>query len=157
MLDNSADFRNPGTYGLLSELNHPRSISVGKIGSIPFESGWYSYIGSALNGISVRVNRHLRSNKAIHWHIDYVLKYARLRFIILGFSNKKLECTIARILLEKQLAYIQGFGCTDCNCKSHMFYDRKHDKIRTMTVQAFLKAGLSYKYLDLRNTSESQV
>ena len=57
-----------GSYILLIKQDENSNICIGSLGNIEFTSGYYAYIGSALNGISQRVNRHLRSNKKLHWH-----------------------------------------------------------------------------------------
>jgi Uri superfamily endonuclease len=52
-----------GTYILLIKLLKNQAIAIGKLGNLTFENGYYAYIGSALNGLENRIDRHLKSNK----------------------------------------------------------------------------------------------
>lgn len=110
-----------GSYLLVMELKNTKTIPVGKLGKIDFKKSYYIYVGSALNGLDQRIQRHLRKQKKTHWHIDYLLNYAKIVNIFYKQNELKEECFIARIL-EKELSAIPGFGCSDCSCKSHLFY-----------------------------------
>ncbi len=109
-----------GSYVLLTELGEDKFIEIGKFGNIFFKKGCYVYVGSALNGLERRINRHLRSNKKMHWHIDYLLKYAKVIDVFYKESRFKEECNIANRFAK--LSSIKGFGCSDCKCASHLFY-----------------------------------
>jgi len=113
-----------GSYILIAELKDDLSISIGKKGKIKFYKGYYIYIGSAVNGLEKRIQRHLRDDKKMHWHIDYLLKYAIIRDVFYKESRYKEECDIAKGL-DKNLISIKGFGCSDCKCESHLFYGSK--------------------------------
>lgn len=91
-----------GTYALVIFLPRAQTIRVGALGAFKFPRGYYLYIGSALNGLSARVARHLanarrfdaqsmalrnlrgerlrqrRRGKKRFWHIDYLLEHARV-------------------------------------------------------------------------------
>ena len=110
-----------GSYILVIKLKEKKSIQIGKLGKIIFDKGFYVYVGSALNGLEQRINRHLRKNKKKHWHIDYFLEFANIVDIFYKESQTKDECNIA-IELDKYLSSIPGFGCSDCKCKSHLFF-----------------------------------
>ncbi len=110
-----------GSYILIVELKNDSIISVGKKGEERFNKGYYIYVGSALNGLDQRIQRHLRKQKKIHWHIDYLLKHAVVIDVFYKESKVREECNIAK-KLDGQLFLIPGFGCTDCRCKSHLFY-----------------------------------
>jgi len=130
-----------GSYLLLMELSKDRKISVGKLGEIEFKKGIYVYVGSALNGIENRLNRHLRKNKKLHWHIDYLLKNAEIIDILYNENDSKQECFIAKQLNDK-LSIISGFGCSDCRCKSHLFYGsykQIKDIIAKLDMKPYLK------------------
>jgi len=96
-------------------------IVVGRLGEIFFREGFYCYIGSALSGIDQRVQRHLRTQKKFHWHIDYLLQYATIQEVYYRVSDVKEECLIAKYF-SNLFDGIAGFGCSDCHCKSHLFY-----------------------------------
>ena len=114
-----------GSYVLLIELEKDSTITIGKLGKIFFKKGFYAYVGSALNGLEQRIQRHKSSDKKMHWHIDYLLKYAEIKDAFYRESNKKEECQIANKF--GKLETISGFGCSDCNCKSHLFYGSEND------------------------------
>jgi len=113
-----------GSYVLLVNLNADKSIKIGKLGKLYFKKGFYAYVGSAMNGLEGRINRHLRSDKKLHWHIDYLLKNAEIIDVFYKETKQKIECDIAKIFDEK-LENINLFGCSDCKCKSHLFYGKQ--------------------------------
>jgi len=117
-----------GSYILVVKLKDDLSILIGKKGKSKFYKGCYVYIGSAVNGLEKRIQRHLRDDKKMHWHIDYLLKYANITDIFYKESTYKEECDIAKGL-DKNLLSIKGFGCSDCKCESHLFYGSK-ERIR---------------------------
>jgi Uri superfamily endonuclease len=77
-----------------------------------------------------RVKRHLRTanEKKVHWHIDYLLtnKNTQIVSILLCPSRIRLECDIASELEKKADGLVDGFGSSDCNCTTHLFYYRKY-------------------------------
>ena len=96
-----------------------------------FNKGWYVYIGSAMNSLSGRINRHLSDDKKMHWHIDYLLENenSEIRDVLFNISDKKIECDLAGII-AKGGEGIPKFGCSDCNCNSHLIYfKRKRDAL----------------------------
>ena len=110
-----------GSYVLLIKLDKNIAVDIGKLGKLDFCKGFYVYIGSALNGLEQRINRHLRKNKNIHWHIDYLLNFAKIFVIYFNENSVKDECIIAK-KFEKKLRNVKDFGSSDCRCKSHLFY-----------------------------------
>ena len=110
-----------GAYLLILELPEDTGILVGKQGMIHFQKGSYGYIGSALNGLEQRIRRHLRSNKKLHWHIDYLLASATITGVFIKESSKREECNLANAF-EQSVDAIPGFGCSDCTCQSHLFF-----------------------------------
>ena len=88
-----------------------------------FKKGYYIYVGSAMNSLIGRINRHLSDDKKMHWHIDYLLKSenANVKDVIFNISDEKIECQLA-CEIAKEGEEILGFGCSDCNCKSHLIY-----------------------------------
>ena len=110
-----------GSYILVIKLKENVTIFVGKLGKLFFKKGFYVYVGSGLNSLEARIIRHLRRNKNIFWHIDYLLKFSVIINVFYKEKSVKEECNIAQILNEK-LIPIHGFGCSDCECNSHLFY-----------------------------------
>lgn len=120
-MDNHQRPSNPGSYILLMRLTIPNTISIGRLGDIFFPEGGYVYIGSALNGLKSRIERHLRNKKKKHWHIDYFLQKAKIKDVFYIINTQREECEIAQFF-KKEFTCIDGFGCSDCSCRSHLFY-----------------------------------
>jgi Uri superfamily endonuclease len=115
-----------GTYLLVMELQKDARIMIGKHGVIDFQNGSYVYVGSALNGLEKRIQRHLRNRKKIHWHIDYLLPYAEVVDVFYKEGTEREECEVAQSF-ERNVPHIIGFGCSDCECKSHLFHGPSPD------------------------------
>jgi len=111
-----------GAYCLLINVEKDIKIKIGKLGRLNFEKGNYVYVGSALNNLDKRIERHLRDEKKKHWHIDYLLlnKNTKVEKIAYKESNKKEECEIARNIAKFGVP-IKNFGSSDCKCESHLF------------------------------------
>jgi len=109
-----------GAYLLVLEMKTDSSVRIGALGTMVFNKGWYVYVGSAMNGLEQRLQRHLRKQKKIHWHIDYLLQHASLHHIFYKEHHEKEECSIATFC-RQSLEIIPGFGCSDCRCPSHLF------------------------------------
>ncbi|OYT58916.1 endonuclease [Thermoplasmatales archaeon ex4484_30] len=106
-----------GSYILIIQVKKDMKVKIGKLGILSFKRGYYAYVGSAMNGLEGRIRHHLRHNKKMHWHIDYFLSKAEIKEI--WYSEEDKECEIAG---ELSFPFIQNFGCSDCKCKSHLFY-----------------------------------
>ena len=113
--------RPKGSYVLLIRLPEDETITAGKLGPVRFSRGYYAYTGSALGGLQPRLDRHLRTGKKLHWHIDYLLEKARIEEIVTCHTSERMECATARLLGER-FNLISGFGSSDCRCKSHLFF-----------------------------------
>jgi len=114
----------PGTYILVLKLEHPLRLRIGALGEFAFPAGYYLYVGSALNGLERRLERHLRREKRTHWHIDYLLRHAEVVEIWYTISDQRLEChwaAVARALPGASLP-APGFGASDCGCPAHLVY-----------------------------------
>ena len=116
----------PGTYCLCIQVLQDIEITIGALGKKLIEKGLYIYIGSAMNGIEPRVKRHIKTNKnkttTTPWHIDYLLKSPNVNLdsVFIKESVEKLECLISEEI-SKIGVPINGFGCSDCKCKSHLY------------------------------------
>lgn len=129
-----------GSYCLCIKVQEKSLVHVGALGKIRFEPGNYVYVGSALNGLYSRVRRHINTSnriyEAIHWHIDYLLKEpsVEIECVYVDESMEKKECKISEKL--SHLAYcIPGFGCSDCNCKSHLYAVSGFDILEELGLQ----------------------
>jgi sugar fermentation stimulation protein A len=123
------------SYILLIELPEQRRIPVGQLGVIDFPSGFYVYLGSAMNGLESRVKRHLRRDKKLRWHIDYLLSQAHIVEVILLPGEQRVECALAQAL-ARTLSPIPHFGSSGCRCKSHLFFHRDRDRIKAELAEA---------------------
>ena len=110
-----------GSYILLMRLPEGKTITAGRLRPTIFPAGHYAYVGSALGGFRSRLNRHLRTEKKLHWHIDYLLQHASLNAIIICETEERAECAIAKTLAQ-QFESVPGFGASDCHCESHLFF-----------------------------------
>jgi Uri superfamily endonuclease len=112
-----------GIYVLVIRLRDQASVSIGALGEITFEKGLYLYVGSAQTNLEQRVKRHLRKEKRKFWHIDYLLDSgaAEIEKVLCKEGSKVEECRLA-IEIAKRGQAVQGFGCSDCRCRSHLFH-----------------------------------
>ncbi|HTY73961.1 MAG TPA: GIY-YIG nuclease family protein [Candidatus Nanoarchaeia archaeon] len=111
-----------GIYALEIRLNDDVCVKVGGLGEVDFKKGNYVYVGSAQRNLEKRVQRHLRKEKRLFWHIDYLLndEHARVEKVLFKPASKSAECGLAQDL-ERQGDLVLGFGCSDCRCRSHLF------------------------------------
>jgi Uri superfamily endonuclease len=130
-----------GTYALLVHVPYDLATSVGELGTLNFKAGYYAYIGSALGGLEARVGRHLREEKRLHWHVDYLLARARAVDVVLARTRTRKECAVAKEL-AKHLASVRGFGSSDCGCESHLFYSPDFHQLLRQVLLSFKRCGL---------------
>jgi len=111
-----------GIYLLMIKVKKSIKQKIGKLGEIKFDKGDYIYVGSAQSGIEKRIKRHLKKRKKKFWHIDYLLtnRDVAINKIYYKEGKKEEECKTAEEL-SKNGEPIAKFGCSDCNCKSHLF------------------------------------
>ena len=116
-----------GTYLLLLECDKQAELSIGKLGNMTTEQGCYLYVGSAFGpgGIQARINHHSRIASRPHWHIDYLRAAAELMdaWCVYGI---RCEHAWAYSLMQSEAAAmpLKGFGSSDCDCATHLFYFR---------------------------------
>lgn len=115
----------PGTYCLWLQLETPLRIPVGRIGELSLPPGLYAYAGSALGpgGLQARAGRHLRAEKPLRWHIDWLTVRIPVAAIWYRTGRERLECAWAQAILQAPGASIplRGFGASDCACPAHLF------------------------------------
>lgn len=125
-----------GTYCLIISMKKSGKLNIGTdiYQEHKFKKGYYIYIGSAMNSLTARINRHLSDDKKLHWHIDYLLKSenSEIRDVLFNISDKKIECDLACKIAEDG-EEIPKFGCSDCSCNSHLIYfKRKKDALKSV-------------------------
>ncbi|MDR2624435.1 MAG: GIY-YIG nuclease family protein [Methanobrevibacter sp.] len=125
-----------GSYCLIINNRKDSHLKIGSLGEIFFKKGYYVYVGSALNSLTLRLKRHLSTNKKKHWHVDYLLfsKYAYIKDIMINVDDDRLECEIAKRIGGTE---IKDFGSSDCNCQSHLLYFEKLEKCLNSVKMAF--------------------
>lgn len=119
-----------GIYSLILYVSEDSVLEVGVLGVQKLPMGYYVYTGSALgkgsSSLIGRVARHTSPKKKKVWHIDYLLasQNTTVRMIILGPTERRLECKINRCIKEKARVLISRFGASDCKeeCQSHLLY-----------------------------------
>jgi len=131
-----------GSYLLILENHEDINIKIGQLGKISFKKGYYVYIGSAMNGLDQRLNRHHRSLKKKRWHIDYIspnpmrlIKDFKIR------RRDRVEDKIADDLMKIADGYILNFGSSDSRLKSHLLFFKKSP----LQNQLFIKVILNYQ------------
>ena len=109
------------TYQLLIDAARPLRLRVGALGCFDFPVGCYVYTGSAKRNFEARVARHLRQEKTVRWHIDYLLTAPGVAVLDVRRSNEP-ECVLNQRAGGEVL--IPGFGASDCRarCGSHLRY-----------------------------------
>jgi Uri superfamily endonuclease len=117
-----------GTYLLLLECNNEAELSIGKLGRMNAEPGYYLYVGSAFGpgGIRARINHHMQIAGRPHWHIDYLRTVAALVNVWCVYGSRY-EHEWAHSLMHSEAATVplNGFGSSDCKCATHLFYFKR--------------------------------
>ena len=114
-----------GVYILIIQIDEDTEVNVGALGRLTFKKGLYAYVGSAQNNLEQRVKRHLGKEKRRFWHIDYLLSNdaAKVVEVFQKRADRTEECAITGVIGERGES-IDGFGSSDCSCKSHLFHIR---------------------------------
>lgn len=122
-----------GTYTLLLTLSDPVEVDVGALGTHTLPVGAYAYTGSALgSGGFARVDRHRRvaagEHDTRHWHIDYLTGHQTTDLVAAVTSpGIDAECAVADRLPHGP---VDGFGASDCNCRSHLAAGEDVESVR---------------------------
>jgi Uri superfamily endonuclease len=135
-------FEKDGIYLLIIGLSKGRRIQIGRLGHLSFHRGSYGYVGSARRGMKSRLSRHLKEEKPLHWHIDYLLQFAEIEIILFGQSMSDKECALAHEL-SLPFQFVPGFGSTDCRCMSHLFFSPHRRSLLRVGYDAFGRIGLT--------------
>lgn len=121
-----------GVYTLLVLVPKQVTLTIGKLGKQTFPRGYYTYTGSALGkgatSLKHRIARHLRKEKRLFWHIDYLLanQNVSVKAVIATETSKRMECKVNSYLksISGARVPVNGFGASDCKkaCKSHLLF-----------------------------------
>ncbi len=136
-----------GIYSILLQIPEDLTLEVGGLGSMNFLRGFYVYTGSAMGpgGIGARISRHIRTEKKIFWHIDYLVINPSVKVFALfrAESKWKMECDVNKSIVSNfDVSIVSGFGSTDCKaaCGGHLLF------LRDTGFQICLK-GIGEAYL----------
>jgi Uri superfamily endonuclease len=126
-----------GIYVLIIQVGNDIDVNVGALGRIAFAKGLCAYVGSAQTNMEQRVKRHFKREKRKFWHVDYLLDSSAAKILKVFFkkANKTKECKTAKVIGARGKP-ILGFGCSDCNCKSHLFHIENYRFLQE-TMQVF--------------------
>jgi Uri superfamily endonuclease len=107
------------SYQLDIILVEPVRLTIGQFGTFDFPAGHYVYTGSAKRNIETRIARHLRKDKKLKWHIDYLLASPHAS-VIKATQFAQTECELNQNTAG--IVLIAGFGSSDClaSCGSHL-------------------------------------
>jgi len=118
--------KQPGTYALILANDSVQVVTVGRLGTLELQPGWFVYVGSAQGpgGLAARVGRHIQIEKKRRWHIDYVRPQVELREVWFTHGSEKVECQWAQKMAQMPKAELryQRFGASDCSCAAHLIW-----------------------------------
>lgn len=105
------------TYVLVLEKRTSSPVGLKKQ-TIFMKRGIYMYVGSAKRGMESRLARHLRKEKRLFWHIDYVTSRPDVTVKAIFLSARQ-ECTTLREISDLGVLFGRRLGASDCTCPSH--------------------------------------
>ena len=109
-------------YVVATWVPRRETIVVGALGPITLARGWHAYVGSARRGRDARVARHMRADKPLRWHADYLFtRYPATRSWLVDTPLS--ECELAARLRRSATNAADGvarFGASDCGCPGHL-------------------------------------
>ena len=109
------------TYQLHIQVAQPLRLAVGRLGVFDFPAGHYVYTGSAKRNLEARIARHLRREKTLRWHVDYLLSAPGVSVTEVVRADTA-ECALNQA--TPGAIPVPGFGASDCKhgCGSHLKY-----------------------------------
>lgn len=99
------------------------------------QPGCYVYVGSAFGpgGLAARIRHHRQIAVRPHWHIDYLRAACA---VVRVWSTTDAACRehvwangVAR--LPDAGMPMRGFGASDCECETHLFWFEHQPSVRT--------------------------
>ncbi len=155
-----------GVYALVIQIEKNLTTTVGALGEVGFQRGIWTYVGSATGtgstNLENRIRRHFTDEKAVHWHIDYLLKTNAIPLrAIWAESDRSAECDLARGMNKSPLfvAGPRGFGASDCTkgCGTHLFrftgFGKPDGSIQEILLDSGLNPFITEKDTSLKRTT----
>ena len=130
-----------GSYFLVIRLDEKKTVRT-RAKTFELSPGYYVYVGSAMNSLEKRVARHFRREKRLHWHIDYLLKEAKLLRAYLIPSEVKLEEELSKEV-SRFGEPVEGFGAGDVKVSTNLYrFDDEPDEVLRKILDGL---GLGWK------------
>lgn len=116
--------KDSGLYVIWLQVESACRVRIGALGELDFRPGLYAYVGTAQRGRSARVARHLRVNKPLRWHFDYLRPHGHVIAVSYASGSRAGECSLARGVVRTARAEVAypHFGASDCRCPGHLLY-----------------------------------
>lgn len=134
----------PGSYALILRVFNHRVMCIGRIGHLSVAPGFYVYVGSAFGpgGVRARLAHHTRIAQRPHWHIDYLRRCALLEEAWYTNDPRPREHEWAAAFRKSAGASepLDGFGTSDCECRSHLFRFARKPSLRSFCQRLDLVA-----------------
>jgi len=135
----------PGTYLLIMHTTQHHQVTVGRLGAMQVEPGYYLYVGSAFGpgGVKARVSHHMRIAARPRWHIDFLRQVCSLKMVWCGYSDVRREHEWVDLLesMPKLSIPMMGFGASDHPGKSHLFYSAVEPSFRSFARRTDKQKG----------------
>jgi len=116
---------------LVINVEKGQKIKVAKLPETYYQPGFYLYVGRAKRGLRKRVDRHLRRDKKLFWHIDYLLQKSKVDEVWTRHDFLD-ECRTAKKIAQiakSSLILDNHFGASDCRCPGHLVYVADFDEL----------------------------
>lgn len=117
---------NKGSYALILRCDRSESILIGQLGQMRLQTGFYIYAGSAFGpgGVNARLRHHYQIAANPRWHLDYLRAGCEPMEHWFTHDPERREHDWAATLLTLPgfNAPMQGFGSSDCRCKTHLAF-----------------------------------
>lgn len=110
-----------GSYMVLLEHSEDLDLATGGLGVLRYRAGYYIYVGSAMKGLTKRIERHRRLRKRLHWHVDYLRQHTSFVDALPVRASARLECDLAGAIGKLADWSVADFGSSDCKCNGHLF------------------------------------
>ena len=145
-----------GVYTLVIKLEEGQYIKPRPDLGWHLPKGYYVYTGSALGrgstSLEKRLERHLRVDKKIFWHIDRLLSCSgRIVKVVYAEAAAKIECELnQRVSSLLRAKPIKRFGSSDCRnrCVGHLLYlTHQTQDLNELLCRAYRELGLNYREL----------
>jgi len=142
-----------GAYVVWLKANAHSRVTIGKLGTMQLQPGYYAYIGSAMGpgGIRARLRHHLRIAVRPRWHIDYLRPACEVCELWYGVTDDKIEhCWVVAIAdLPGAMIAMPGFGASDHPGATHLFRFDAVPSVEALVTQLRCFSGAGNHYPEI--------